>query len=216
MTFLNGARFISIRIESRRIESHHIASNHIESHHIDGDKVAMETFDVDGYAPDVDAFARVGVMVFNDVRNPDVVRAAVMEGTIDAAVLDGASVAGARAVHMACYKARVALERNALATKALHAEVVYCLSPGSNIREALKRFGARDASTSIVVCKFDPTVEDEAMLRRMIDGNVVTFENKAPCDEVEVKKWYNVHENELAFGSLEDAVLSRIAIRDVA
>jgi hypothetical protein len=33
---------------------------------------------------------------------------------------------------------------------------------------------------------------------------------------VAIKKWYKVHDNELALDSLEEAVLSRIAIRDVA
>ena len=46
-------------------------------------------------------------------------------------------------------------------------------------------------------------------------GDCVAFDARPAVDEASLRKWYKVHENELELGSLEDAVLSRIAIRDV-
>ena len=175
----------------------------------------METFSVDGFDAH-EANARVGVWVFNNVTNAAEVKRALMDGKLDVTLLNSTSVAAMSCIELACYKARVAASRDGLVTKALHAEVVFCLSPSRHISESFRRFGGDDSSTSLIVCKFDPQDGDDAALRQLIAGDVVKFADKAPHDAATLRKWYKINESELALGSLEDAILSRIAIRDVA
>ena len=175
----------------------------------------METFTIDGFGAH-EAHARVGVWVFNNVTNAAEVKRAVLAGKLDVTLLNATSVASMSCIELACYKARVAAARDGLVTKALHSEVVFCLSPSRHISESFRRFGGDEASKSLVVCKFDPQDGDDVTLRELIAGDVVKFTDKAPHDAASLRKWYKINESELALGSLEDAVLSRIAIRDVA
>jgi EKC/KEOPS complex subunit CGI121/TPRKB len=117
---------------------------------------------------------------------------------------------------LAAYKAALACERGAMVTRAVHSELVFCLSPTRHISEAFRRFGGDENTRALIVCKFDANDEDLERVRSVVKGELVAFDARPAVDEAALKKWYKVHENELEIGSLADAVLSRIAIRDVA
>jgi len=157
----------------------------------------------------------LAVWTFADVENAEAVRAAVRDGTLECAVLDARAIASLACVELAAYKAALACERGAMVTRAVHSELVFCLSPTRHISEAFRRFGDEN-TRALIVCKFDATEEDLERVRSVVRGELVAFDERPAVDETALKKWYKVHENELEIGSLADAVLSRIAIRDVA
>jgi EKC/KEOPS complex subunit CGI121/TPRKB len=137
-------------------------------------------------------------------------------GLTDAAVLDARAIASLDCVRLAACKAVMAYERGALVTKALHSELVYCVSPSKHISEAFRRFGVGENSEALLVCKFNADDGDLERFKAVIEGEVVEFEERPEPDAAALKKWYKVHENELKIDSLQEAILSRIAIRDVA
>jgi len=162
------------------------------------------------------AARELAVWTFVDVANAQEVCAAVRDGTLDCAVLNARAIASLTCVELAAYKASLAHARGTMVTRALHSELVFCLSPTRHISEAFRRFGGDERSTALIVCKFDASDEDLERVRRVVKGELVAFDARPTVDEAALKKWYKVHANELELGSLEDAVLSRIAIRDVA
>ena len=162
------------------------------------------------------AARELAVWTFADVANAEEVRAAVRDGTLECAVLDARAIASLACVELAAYKAALACERGAMVTRAVHSELVFCLSPTRHISEAFRRFGGDENTRALIVCKFDANDEDLERVRSVVKGELVAFDARPAVDEAALKKWYKVHENELEIGSLADAVLSRIAIRDVA
>jgi EKC/KEOPS complex subunit CGI121/TPRKB len=158
----------------------------------------------------------LGVWTFVSVTNACKVREALIDGTLDAAVLDARAVASKDCLRLAAHKAATAKERGGMVTKALHSELVFCLGPTKHISEAFRRFGPSEKSEALLVCKFDPVDGDFEKIASLVNGESVGFDSRPAVDAVAIKKWYKVHDNELALDSLEEAVLSRIAIRDVA
>ena len=164
---------------------------------------------------DVATTARLAVWTFANVTNAGEVRAALLSGELDCAVMNARAVAGMACLKLAAYRAIVARARGALVTRAVHSELVISMSPNRHISEAFRRFGGDEKSDALVLCKFDSTDEDTEKITNAVRGDCVAFDARPAVDEASLRKWYKVHENELELGSLEDAVLSRIAIRDV-
>ena len=75
------------------------------------------------------AARELAVWTFADVANAEAVRAAVRDGTLECAVLDARAIASLACVELAAYKAALACERGAMVTRAVHSELVFCLSP---------------------------------------------------------------------------------------
>ena len=97
----------------------------------------------------------LAVWTFADVENAEAVRAAVRDGTLECAVLDARAIASLACVELAAYKAALACERGAMVTRAVHSELVFCLSPTRHISEAFRRFGGDENTRALIVCKFD-------------------------------------------------------------
>ena len=158
---------------------------------------------------------------FASVTNARAVVDAARAGTLDACVLDGRSVVGARALDMACYRARVAIDRGEGVARGAHAEIILGLSHSRNVGEAFRRFGGGETSETLVIVAFeDANGGDrgiEARVMELVEGRLTSFDDRGAIDEASIKTWFKIGDAELALGgSLEDAVLSRMAIRDVA
>ncbi|RKP23360.1 kinase binding protein CGI-121-domain-containing protein [Syncephalis pseudoplumigaleata] len=64
-----------------------------------------------------------------------------------------------------------------LKTHNVHSEVVYNLSPNTNIGEAFRRFGVNDHSTSLAVIKLDGDRDEiERDLIDLVDGTLVSID----------------------------------------
>ena len=158
---------------------------------------------------------------FASVTNADAVVDAARAGTLDACVLDGRTVVGARALEMACYRARVAIDRGEGVARGSHGEIIIGLSHSRNVGEAFRRFGGGETSETLVIVAFeDASGGDrgiEARVMELVEGRLTSFDDRGTIDEASIKTWFKIGDAELALGgSLEDAVLSRMAIRDVA
>ena len=90
---------------------------------------------------DVATTARLAVWTFANVTNAGEVRAALLSGELDCAVMNARAVAGMACLKLAAYRAIVARARGALVTRAVHSELVFSLSPNRHISEAFRRFG---------------------------------------------------------------------------
>ena len=83
------------------------------------------------------------------------------------------------------------------------------------IGQALGQFGIKDDSTQIIVGRFDATEADMLDLQALVQGTIVSPEGvQGTTDAQSIQSLYKIQPAELDVGSLLDAVLCRIAIRD--
>lgn len=83
---------------------------------------------------------------------------------------------------------------------------------------SLKEFGIRDDRPQFVVFIFDATDAHIERIRNLVKGNAVSLTSdafKALSNEAAIIKHYKVDKPELELGSLEDAVVNRIVVRDI-
>jgi len=111
--------------------------------------------------------------------------------------------------------AAVLQRRQKLTTQTLHSELVFNLAGSKHITDALTRFGVTDASTTLLVARFDASADDLAALRALVKGTEVDVAGlEALRDQAAMRKAFKCSDQELHVGSLCDAALCKFAARD--
>jgi hypothetical protein len=170
----------------------------------------------------------ISLALLIDVANAAEVQAAVQMRSLDAAVIDADLLPHVFAVHLA---ANAALHHAATLPKlrtggGLHTELVYCLGASRNVGEGLRVLGPKATSTRLLVAAFDA---DEAALLALATGAVKgTLMPAGSIDEVlgaagalpgaaaaAQIAHYKISAEELAVGSIGDAIVARIAGMDI-
>ncbi|KAF8590272.1 CGI-121-domain-containing protein [Ramaria rubella] len=114
-------------------------------------------------------------------------------------------------VQTAVYQAILAYVQGSLRTKTVHSEVLWALSPGHNISEAIKRFGVSDSTKSLLLIRICPpsfTPSDfETNAALAVKGNVVPLSSLDICTDWElVRKYYKLN---------ADPVMQRFAHKNI-
>lgn len=161
---------------------------------------------------------RVTQMLFKEVKNAAELRQCAVEGKISAALINPTMLVSPFQVLVAANKA-VSLQKNGkMKTRSLFSEIIFNLSPTNNISEAFKRFGISDGDDSVLVVLVH--TEDESPLvsdiRARVNGRQVPAEDvPSLTDHTKIKKLYKVTPQEEKCGTLLDAVVCRMATKDV-
>lgn len=146
------------------------------------------------------------------------IRADIVAGALrpDCAVLNAAMVPDAFIVLQAAARALAAESRSKIATRSLHAELVFSVSGSKHIAETLRRFGVADDTKALVVARFDATPEELDQLKALVAGRLAPLSDlSAVCDRAALTKVYKISQQELALeGGMVDAIACRIAGRD--
>ncbi|KAK5896018.1 hypothetical protein CgunFtcFv8_009663 [Champsocephalus gunnari] len=103
-------------------------------------------------------------------------------------------------------------------TRSLYSEIIFNLSPTNNISEAFKRFGCSDGDDSVLVVFIHNEDESQLLadLTARVSGRQVPVEEVSSLtDHAKVKKLYKVTQEEEKSGTLLDAVVCRMAAKDV-
>jgi EKC/KEOPS complex subunit CGI121/TPRKB len=155
----------------------------------------------------------------NNVTNCAHLRSQASAGLIEAALLNPRLLCSEFHVLTAVNKAVMRRADNQMKTKNIYSEIIYNLSPSTNISDSFKNFGIRDDSTDVLVVLLisDPlrSVKVNDVLG-IINGEVVSLENIAEMNDTDaIKKVYKISKEECAITSLENSVATRIATRDV-
>jgi len=160
-------------------------------------------------------------MLFVEVTNAVDILAKLVDRTLEPelALLNPATIADLFTLQLAAHKAMVSHARNALVTHTLHSEVVFNLSASKHITESLRRYGMAETSSAVLVCRFDATAADVSAIRQLVRGRQVDVEGElaAMKDKGLLKKYYRPGDLEVkdGVGTVEDAIASRIAAREV-
>jgi hypothetical protein len=82
----------------------------------------------------------------------------------------------------------------------------------------LKEFGIHNSRTQFVVFFFDATEAHISRIRELVEGEAISISSEAFSalkNESMIIKHYKIEEAERALGSLDSAVINRIALRDI-
>ncbi|KAI1888575.1 hypothetical protein AGOR_G00186580 [Albula goreensis] len=133
-------------------------------------------------------------LLFKDVKNAAELRKSAMAGEIPGALINPSMVVDPFQVLVATNKALHLQKAGKMKTRTLYSEIIFNLSPTNNISEAFKRFGISDSDDAVQI-----PVDRVSSL----------------SDTAKIKKLYKVTPQEDASGSLLDAVICRMATKDV-
>ncbi|KAL3994845.1 Kinase binding protein CGI-121 family protein [Acanthocheilonema viteae] len=156
------------------------------------------------------------VCLFIDVKNAPELRQALVDGSVDAALIRPELVLEVFTLLAAANKAVHQAAHNRLSTRTLHSELLYSLSPDRNILEALLTFGIAEESRNLLVGIFDDESGEKMVeVAKKIDGKPVPMTILPQMADYErIKKIYKVKESEYNDETISDAIITRIATKD--
>ncbi|KAG9335888.1 hypothetical protein JZ751_003545 [Albula glossodonta] len=157
-------------------------------------------------------------LLFKDVKNAAELRKSAMAGEIPGALINPSMVVDPFQVLVATNKALHLQKAGKMKTRTLYSEIIFNLSPTNNISEAFKRFGISDSDEAVQVVlvhtEEERTNTDDILSR--VDGQQIPVDRVSSLsDTAKIKKLYKVTPQEEACGSLLDAVICRMATKDV-
>lgn len=166
--------------------------------------------------PLIPSLNKLHVCLFTDVKNCSEIRKLVVGGMpTEYAFLNAELVPSLFALQVAAQKALAASLDGTLRTKSLHTEIVYNISGCAHIAESLSRFGVNDSTTHLLIARIDATDEELDHLSTLVEGNVALIERLSELTSTAtVLKYYKILPVELKVGSLEEAILCKMAARD--
>lgn len=155
-------------------------------------------------------------MLFKDVKNAAELRKSAVEGKINGALINPTMLVDPFQVLVAANKAVHLQTIGKMKTRSLYSEIIFNLSPTNNISEAFKRFGISDGDESVMVVVVHQKDELLSDVASRVDGRQVPAEEVSSLsDSAKIKKLYKVTPQEEKCGSLFDAVVCRMATKDV-
>ncbi|XP_059360516.1 EKC/KEOPS complex subunit TPRKB [Carassius carassius] len=158
-------------------------------------------------------------LLFKDVKNATELRKMAVNGEIKGALINPSMVVDSFQILVAANKA-VHLHKNGkMKTRSLYSEIIFNLSPTNNISEAFKRFGISDSDSAVhivLVHNKDETLNINDIILK-VDGQQIAVDRVSDLTDVaKIKKLYKVAPPEEKCGSLLDAIVCRMATKDVA
>ncbi|XP_073722643.1 EKC/KEOPS complex subunit TPRKB [Misgurnus anguillicaudatus] len=158
-------------------------------------------------------------LLFKNVKNATELRKMAVNGEIKGALINPSMVVDAFQVLVAANKAVHLHTIGKMKTRSLYSEIIFNLSPTNNISEAFKRFGISDSDSAVyfvLVHNKEETLNVDDIISK-VDGEQIDVGQVSDMTNAAIiKKLYKVAPQEEKCGSLLDAVVCRMATKDVA
>ncbi|XP_019732685.1 EKC/KEOPS complex subunit TPRKB isoform X1 [Hippocampus comes] len=157
-------------------------------------------------------------ILFKEVQNAAELRQNAVEGIIKGALIKANMLVSPFQVLVATNKALHLQKQSQMKTRGLFSEIIFNLSPTNNISEAFKRFGISDGDNSVLVVLVHNKEESQLMsdILTKVDGVQIPVDDLSSISDLEkIKKLYKVSPREEKCGTLLDAVVCRMATKDV-
>lgn len=161
---------------------------------------------------------RVTLILFRDVKNATELRQSAVEGKFNGALINPTMLVSPFQVLVAANKAVHLQKIGKMKTRSLFSEIIFNLSPTNNISEAFKRFGISDGDNSVLVVLVTNQDEPPSLsdITKRVDGQQAPVDDLSSfSDKSKIKKFFKITPQEEKSGTLLDAVVCRMAIKDV-
>ncbi|KAG5845834.1 EKC/KEOPS complex subunit TPRKB isoform X1 [Anguilla rostrata] len=157
-------------------------------------------------------------LLFKDVKNATDLRKNAIAGEISGALINPSVLVDPFQVLVATNKALHLQKIGKMKTRSLYSEIIFNLSPTNNISEAFKNFGISDSDSAVQVVLVHADAEQNNMddILSKVDGQQISVHHISSLSNIaKIKKLYKVSPQEELCGSLLDAVICRMATKDV-
>eukprot|EP00128_Syssomonas_multiformis_P006943 Colp12_sorted_trinity150504_noHs@15360 len=172
----------------------------------------MQTFGFE-YFPD----HNITLGLFKSIKNASELRQLLLTGALELSIIDASMVVSEFQILLSANKALTHLKHGKMKTKNVHSEIVFNLSPANSISESLKKFGVSDSTSHVVVAAIDATPEKISRIKSLVNGEELELSAlHTLTDTQKLKKLFKIPNAELELGSLNEAVITRQAIKDVS
>ncbi|XP_047245366.1 EKC/KEOPS complex subunit TPRKB [Girardinichthys multiradiatus] len=162
---------------------------------------------------------KVTQVLFKSVKNAAELKQKAVEGKINGALINPTMLVSPFQVLVAANKAFHLHSIGNMKTRSLNSEIIFNLSPTNSISDAFKRFGISDRDDSalvVVVHGKDNELQAVSDIMAMVDGQQLPVDEVSSLSDLEkIRKLYKVTPLEETCGTLLDAVVCRMAIKDV-
>ncbi|CAH1783607.1 unnamed protein product, partial [Owenia fusiformis] len=159
---------------------------------------------------------RVAIALYKDVENSKQLRNMIMDGAVEAALIKPSQIIDKTQLLSAANIAVHLHSCNKKITRNVHSEVLYSLSPTKQITNSFKTFGIQDNDSELVAVVIHERDVDIDGILAPIDGTRIDIDEISNyTNETSIKKTYKVTEPELHIGTLLDAVLTRMATKNI-
>jgi hypothetical protein len=162
----------------------------------------------------------IKLSAFTGISNPVDIKTLV-EGTADCAVIDIDKIVCSFHMLIAAMKALNSLRREQMKTTSVMAEILYFLSPSTKINDAITHLAVTSSSSSIAIFSIDPTEQhtNHPAICNAVVGTEVPLNSILPPERGsekynEIVKFYKLAMAELQISSLEDAVATKLGVKE--
>ena len=113
------------------------------------------------------------IYLFRNVTNSSEIKSKLINGELDATVLNAALIPDILQIFVAANRASLSNFQNEKLTKTIHTEVLFNLSPTKKVTESLKIFGIDKSVKDLIVVVFqDESQEKIQKIQDLIDGDL--------------------------------------------
>ena len=165
--------------------------------------------------PSLESPCTLGIALCTDFKELISIPTLLSKG-INVCIIDAKLIVSIETIFQAIFKAICCNATGKMKTKAIATEILLNISPYKQIKQSLITFGVGNQPSKVWVISLseDPASEIKNFLE-LTDSRMVLQEPRDVCDEEAIKELYSVTNGELAIGSLEEAIMNRIAIKDL-
>ncbi|XP_046841256.1 EKC/KEOPS complex subunit TPRKB-like isoform X2 [Xenia sp. Carnegie-2017] len=132
----------------------------------------------------------ISVALFDSVSNKLQLKEMLIQGKLDAALVNATMVPDVFPVLLAANKAVHLSENGKTKTRSIYSELVFNLSPSNNISESLKTFGLNDKDACLLVVVINKVGESNktSCIHSLVEGEKIPLERLSSlADEKRIK-----------------------------
>mmetsp|Transcript_21609 Transcript_21609/g.30203 ORF Transcript_21609/g.30203 Transcript_21609/m.30203 type:complete len:179 (+) Transcript_21609:48-584(+) len=119
------------------------------------------------------------LILYKNVKNAKDLRALLLQGKEEVGFINAELILDEFQVLVAANKAIHYQKLGQMITKNIHAELVYNLSPNTNISSSLKQFGIGDSTHILLVALFDASEDKIAHIKSLVQGEEVELNEQS-------------------------------------
>jgi len=164
----------------------------------------------------------ITIILYKDVLNTSEIMTELLKGQLEWSIINCKPIINHQQLLLAATKAIATLSTGKLTTNNIHTELIYRLSPNTNIRESLKNFGLQIEDKEFYIVLFNGKQEKLDQIKSMVKGEQVdqsTFSFDTPntyFDKTLSRKLYAITDKELSNETTDDNLLKNSIFNSMA
>uniref|UniRef100_A0A5S6R4E9 EKC/KEOPS complex subunit cgi121 n=1 Tax=Trichuris muris TaxID=70415 RepID=A0A5S6R4E9_TRIMR len=170
----------------------------------------------DPFDSSVDRKRALRLCLFTDVKNTNDLKVAVCNERLACSLINAEMVYSVFQLLAAANRSLHAEAHGEMSTKNVHTELVYALSPSTNISWSLETFGVSDSTKNVIVALYDDIDGSRlTSVLKLIKGTAKPLmELKTATNMASIREVYSLRKPELNYGSIDDDIVSKIVAKE--